>query len=112
MTNDATNHVGTDMRYEVGDRPFIVPDVITPNGDLQNESWHILNMDKLIERDITVKRIVIYNRWGQVVGEGTSGEYFSWRPFWSSADVFAYMIAYSVHSGNEYTQTGNITVIQ
>lgn len=112
VTNDATNHVGTDMRYEVGDRPFIVPDAITPNGDLRNESWRILNLDKLKERDITVKRIVIYNRWGQVVGEDTSGDYFRWQPFLSTTDVFAYMIAYSVHSGNEYTQTGNITVIQ
>lgn len=91
---------------------FDYNNAITPNGDLRNEYWRILNLDKLKERDITVKRIVIYNRWGQVVGEDTSGDYLRWQPFMSSTDVFAYMIAYSVHSGNEYTQTGNITVIQ
>ena len=112
VTNDATNHIGTDLRYEVGERPFIVPDAITPNDDGRNESWHILNLRKMEERDVRIKRIVIYNRWGQKVSEATSGDYFNWHPYMTTTDVYAYVIVYSVHSGTEYTQTGNITVIK
>lgn len=41
-------------------------DVITPNGDGINDSWHILNLDKFPNAIINV-----YNRWGNLVHEST-----------------------------------------
>lgn len=41
-------------------------DVISPNGDGINDSWHILNLDKFPNAIINV-----YNRWGNLVHEST-----------------------------------------
>nr|MBP6625361.1 gliding motility-associated C-terminal domain-containing protein [Chitinophagaceae bacterium] len=110
FTNEAVNYIGTNLKYEVGDKPFIVPNAVSPNNDDRNETWYILNMDKLKERDVKVKSIVILNRWGQKVASGYNDS-FVWHPLQMPTDVYAYMIVYSVHSGTVYTQSGNITII-
>jgi len=48
------------------DETVVIPDVITPNGDGENDIWVIVNIDQF-----PLNRVFIVNRWGDVVYQAT-----------------------------------------
>ncbi|MCS6934541.1 MAG: choice-of-anchor L domain-containing protein [Chitinophagales bacterium] len=58
------------VRINIIESPIAMPNVFTPNGDGRNDLFYpVFSNDKLA----TVKEFRIYNRWGQMVHNSTSG---------------------------------------
>ena len=85
--------------------PLTIPNVITPNGDSQNDNFQIQNAETY---DIALQ---IYNRWGNLIYETTNYQNdFSCK---ECADgVYYYvLIAKSKRNGREKEYKGSLTVI-
>jgi len=85
--------------------PLTIPNVITPNGDSQNDNFKILNSEYY---DIALQ---IYNRWGRLIYETSNYQNdFSCR---DCADgVYFYVLkAKSKRNGREKEYKGSLTVI-
>ena len=72
ITNTVSQQV-TVIAYSQIDE--LVPNVFTPNDDLVNDSWQILN--KLDPTSFSQFKVEVYNRWGQLVYE-TTDPAFTW----------------------------------
>ena len=86
--------------------PLTIPNVITPNGDSQNDNFVIQNAETY---DIALQ---IYNRWGNLIYETTNYQNdFSCR---DCADgVYFYVLkAKSKRNGREKDYKGSLTVIK
>jgi gliding motility-associated-like protein len=94
---------------------IILPNVISPNADGQNDVWRPYALSDP-ERDITglfdEYELTIYNRWGQVLHSGSSSR------TWTARDVadgsYFYQIAYRAECGTviDEERTGTITVLR
>jgi gliding motility-associated-like protein len=89
-----------------------LPNAITPSkADGQNDYFFI---PEKIRNQMADFKIVIYNRWGEMVFYSTD-KAFSWhgdyngKIFYNS--VYRYVIRYSDHFGEEFTVNGTITVL-
>jgi gliding motility-associated-like protein len=78
--------------YQICPPKIFIPNGFTPNGDLKNDFFAPSASDVL---DLTV---VIYNRWGQMIFEG-SGINITWDGAYKGAKakqgVYSYFITYS-----------------
>ncbi len=86
--------------------PLTIPNIITPNGDSQNDNFVIQNAETY---EIALQ---IYNRWGNLIYESTSYQNdFSCR---DCADgVYFYVLkAKSKRNGREKEYKGSLTVIK
>ena len=54
---------------------FIVPTAFTPDGDLMNDDWEILDIDLIYPNNI----VYVYNRWGSLLFKSKQGSYDSNR---------------------------------
>jgi gliding motility-associated-like protein len=81
-----------------------IPNVITPNGDNNNESFMApqVNEDSCLGQ---FQNIQIYNRYGKRIFESRH-EGFSWNGSGASAGVYYYVLSYS-----EYTYSGTISIL-
>ncbi|MEY3238019.1 MAG: hypothetical protein RI883_2120, partial [Bacteroidota bacterium] len=60
----------------INDCEIIVPTAFTPNGDLSNDVWNIVDIDNVYPNNI----VFVYNRWGNLLFESEKGNYLS-RPW-------------------------------
>ncbi|HNU57185.1 MAG TPA: gliding motility-associated C-terminal domain-containing protein [Flavobacteriales bacterium] len=94
---------------------IVLPNVISPNGDGQNDLWRPFSLEDP-DRDITTLfddySLTIMNRWGQVVHEGSSSR--SWGARDAAAGTYYYEISYRAECGAvvDGTFTGSITVLR
>jgi gliding motility-associated-like protein len=60
----------------IEDCEIIVPTAFTPNGDLVNDFWQILDLDEVYSNNV----VMVYNRWGSLLYQSDEGAYAS-RPW-------------------------------
>lgn len=89
---------------------IFAPDIFTPNGDGNNDTWHIIS-----STGIQVEQFKIYNRWGQKVWDAEDR-----RAQWDGRQhgrivdngTYYYMLHYTCLSdGKKYLKKGEINVI-
>ena len=87
---------------------LIIPEAISPNGDLINDLWNIGNID-LYPRIV----ITIYNRWGQEVWRSEPGYPFPWdgKSKGSVLPIDSYHYAIELNNGSR-TYVGTITIVK
>lgn len=113
ITNIARHMLGPDTTYEAGPHPFDLPNALTPNEDGLNESFHLLNRSFVERKQLTIDKVMIFNRWGQLVFQD-QGSSFKWTPrgHYNSNDVYTYKIFYTTRSGNKWEEKGEIVLIR
>jgi gliding motility-associated-like protein len=93
---------------------FVLPNAFSPNGDNQNEKFHLINAQFLAS---CVKEIyiAIYNRWGEKIFE-SSDINFSWDGIYRNKPedtaVFAYYLKAVLNNGKEVKKKGNISLLR
>jgi gliding motility-associated-like protein len=86
--------------------PLIIPNVITPNGDSQNDNFQIQNAETY---DIALQ---IYNRWGTLIYETTNYQ-DNYNCNDCAAGVYYYVLkAKSKRNGREKEYKGSLTVMK
>lgn len=94
---------------------ILLPNVISPNGDGQNDIWRPYALSDP-DRDITTLfdsyELTIFNRWGQEVHN--SGSSRSWTARDVAAGSYFYRLAYRAECGTvvDAEHTGSITVLR
>ncbi len=61
---------------EVQDLAILIPNVFTPNDDGLNDTWRISALEG--EYAPLFQRVMIYNRWGQLIHHQDGGDYIPW----------------------------------
>ena len=94
-----------------GDELFFLPDAFSPNGDGENDFFHLLGMTDCI----TEFNIEIYNRWGERV-YSSDDKLFSWDGRYKdnvlNTAVFGYYLRATLDSGNKVQRKGNISLLR
>ena len=83
--------------------------LFSPNGDGQNDTWYIGDIDKYPEANLT-----IYNRWGSMVYE-SQGYNNDWRGTSKSGQdlpMATYYYVIELSGDNNNTVTGSVTIIR
>ena len=85
---------------------FYIPNAFTPNNDGKNDVFRILMLD-----NYKLMRLLIYNRWGQVVFR-TEGSYKGWDGKLGGLpqpnDVYIYHLELQAPSGDKITKNGTL----
>ncbi len=91
----------TFIQYVIRPAEVIIPNVFTPNGDANNQYFHIEN-GQYYDNQLTV-----YNRWGQAIFEAKN-----YRNSWSGSGVpdGTYYYVFTLKEGREYT--GHVTILR
>ncbi len=76
-------------------KPFIIPNVVTLNGDGKNDSFKILSLPNTFSLNI-------YNRWGKLVYESGEGSFNEWTPEENSVGMYFYHLM-NKRDGKKYT---------
>lgn len=66
----------TNVVITINDCEIALPTAFTPNGDMVNDFWEIVDMDQVYPSNV----VYVYNRWGNLVYESNKGSYAS-RPW-------------------------------
>jgi len=88
-----------------------VPNVFSPNGDGENDSFHVCGSTECVTNYL----LEIYNRWGDRVfhstdaAEGWNGEYKGKK---MDDGVFVYSLIYGDYNSVEHKLKGNITLLR
>jgi len=92
----------------VNDVRLTIPEAFSPNNDLINDNWNIVNID--LYPDI---EIIIYNRWGQMVWESERGYPHPWDGRSKGIDlpVDAYHYVINLHNGSGLF-VGAVTIVR
>ncbi|MBK7958330.1 MAG: gliding motility-associated C-terminal domain-containing protein [Bacteroidetes bacterium] len=116
------NSIGCDsivvLNLELEDCPpkdacnrIYMPTAFTPNGDGVNDGFRPVLKSDLIKLD----KIIIYNRWGELVFDSEESLSFTWSHQTSKKDmqmgVYAYSVRYTC-SGERKLLTGNVTLLK
>ena len=88
------------MTYQVDGGPIIIPNVFSPNGDDENEAFHIQNVEHYLNE------LKIYSRWGNVVYEATNYKN-EWKGTGLSEGTYYYVLQVN---GEEYA--GHVTLLR
>lgn len=92
------------------DCDLVIPNIFSPNGDGQNETW-------LPEGGFISARASIYNRWGNLVFEGDmltkawSGKHYKNAELCSEG-VYFYVIQFERVDGSSKEQSGYVQLIR
>lgn len=112
QTDTATHIFGANLEYMPDEFPVKVPNAISPNQDGLNDQWHILNPDYLNQKMISIEKVIIKNRWGRVMFEGSGAQFYWTAENAQKNDVYTYQIIYKVRSGRAKEQRGEIMVLE
>lgn len=87
---------------------LIIPEAFSPNGDLINDVWNILNFERFPRIEIT-----LFNRWGQPVWKSMAGYAYPWdgTSNGSYLPVDSYFYIIELHNGSK-PKAGNVTIIR
>jgi gliding motility-associated-like protein len=87
---------------------LVIPEAISPNGDLINDVWNIKNTGLYSQIEIT-----IYNRWGQAVWKSDRGYPIPWdgRSKGEELPIDSYHYVIDLHNGSKPI-IGTITIIR
>ncbi|MBK8504441.1 MAG: gliding motility-associated C-terminal domain-containing protein [Saprospiraceae bacterium] len=102
--------MGMGQTIVVGNPPkYEIPNAFTPNGDQMNDSFKVL-----IFGNIELMEFKIFNRWGQVVFEGTGENGWDGRHNGEAApaDVYAYQAVLELLDGSTKTVRGEVTLLR
>ncbi len=69
----------------IQDCEIIVPTAFTPDGDLANDVWQILDLDEVYPNNV----VMVYNRWGSLLYQSDEGAYASrpWKGDYDGAEL-------------------------
>jgi len=92
------------------DENIQIPTIFTPNNDDSNDTWKPL----VGSPSISVVRVSVYNRWGQLVFEGVGND-----AVWDGrqneepapSDVYGYLIEFQC-AGLQVTRAGEVTLVR
>ncbi|MBK5284888.1 MAG: gliding motility-associated C-terminal domain-containing protein [Bacteroidia bacterium] len=88
---------------------FFVPNAFSPNGNDVNDYFSIT------EENLATMKIVIFNRWGQVIYTSEDKD-FRWDGTYNGSPVkqgiYGYMIIGKSYNGNDYTFNGTLTLVK
>jgi gliding motility-associated-like protein len=95
----------------IPDYEIFIPNVFTPDGNGQNDSWQIFGNMNAVKQ----LQVMVFNRWGEKVFEGNDIN-FEWDGTYRGEKVPPGVYVYTAkfvwlnnHSDNRYT--GSITVL-
>ena len=107
LTVDSAGCLGIDSIYVIiGVSPY---DAISPNGDLMNDVWEIVDIESYPSATVTV-----FNRWGEIVHQCSGGNaYVAWDGRYEEEllPVGTYYYVIDLNN-NENPQTGPITIVR
>jgi gliding motility-associated-like protein len=61
------------IQITIIDCEIVIPSAFTPNGDMVNDFWEIVDMDEVYPSNV----VYVYNRWGNLVYKSNKGSYAS-----------------------------------
>ena len=87
---------------------LVIPNAISPNGDLINDIWNIGQID--LYPDV---EIMIFNRWGETIWKSARGYPIPWdgRSNGSELPVDSYHYIIDLHDGSKLI-IGNVTIVR
>ncbi|MBK8144986.1 MAG: gliding motility-associated C-terminal domain-containing protein [Bacteroidetes bacterium] len=91
--------------------PLFVPNAFSPNGDLLNDEFRLIN-----NRDISLQQFSVYNRWGQEVFSSENDK-VGWEGNFKGVPcevgTYYYVVRYTcLYSGKEYIIKGDVTLVR
>ena len=114
LTNEygcrSSDTVTLTVRTDCVDADFLVPNIISPNGDGVNDFFYVLP-----QFDVDLKWLRIYDRWGELIfsaddfnqkWDGT----FKGQPL--NPGVYVYYLEVSCPNQSPYKKLGNVTIIK
>jgi gliding motility-associated-like protein len=107
LTVDSAGCLGIDSIYVIiGVSPY---DAISPNGDLMNDVWEIVDIESYPSATVTV-----FNRWGEIVHQCSGGNaYVAWDGTYEAEPLPVGTYYYVIDlNNNENPQTGPITIVR
>ncbi len=108
---DGNSCVNSDtLTVYVEDEMKIVPsNILTPNHNNQNDTWHIVNIDSYPEAEL-----MIFDRWGKLVYETTDYQN-DWTGLNRNGDILpdgTYYYVIRIRNGEEVVYKGAITILR
>lgn len=90
---------------------IFIPNVFTPNGDNHNDLWRIFT-----NKNVTVLRTQIFDRWGELVHDSDITGKIEWDGIFNGKNapngVYAYLVKYQIRNIGEEVQTGDVTIMR
>lgn len=89
--------------------PVYLPNAFSPNGDEENDVLYVIG------NCLETMKLRIYNRWGELVYEGTDpkqGWDGNFRQKQEDTGVFVYTLEYTLIDGKSGTKKGNISLLR
>jgi gliding motility-associated-like protein len=97
------------VTVEINCKPVYLPNAFSPNDDGENDKLFLYG------NCIKTMKLVIYNRWGQIVYEGTDPKE-GWNGYFNNkledTAVFAYYLEYTLLTGEGGNKKGNISLVR
>ena len=95
----------------IEDCDIIIPTAFTPDNDLANDHWEIVNLDEVYPNNV----VRIYNRWGNLIYESNVGNYATnpWKGKYKGNDlpVGSYYFIIELNDKNNTKKNGTISII-
>jgi len=99
------------------DLDAFIPNAFSPNGDQNNDEWHIYANPLQVER---IEELIIFDRWGNFIFQAKDWPINSERHGWDGRfrgktldpGVFAYSITFRLVNGQKRTIGGSITLVR
>lgn len=104
----------TDCSPASSEDAFVLPSAFSPNGDGQNDAWRLLYVPVLADC-IAEFQVMVYNRWGENVFEGTNIA-FSWDGTYNGkmeeTAVFGYYLEGTLKDGTKIKKKGDVSLLR
>ena len=99
--------------YVTYDANFAIPNVFSPNGDGNNDTWYVLNQGGLV----TVQQIRVFDRWGELVFDSQRDGSLEWNGDYEGKKQLMGNYVYTVKlkinaTGEEKFVKGNLALIR
>ncbi len=111
VTDDLGCEDEQQITLDILEPEYAIPNAFTPDGDGVNDYFQVVVQG----RNINVINARFYNRWGQLVHEG-SGVNHRWSGFhkdkMAPSDVYLYQITVQLPDGKEIVEQGELTLIR
>ena len=111
VTDDLGCEDMEEITLDVKEPVYAIPNAFTPDGDGMNDNFEVVIQGS----NIIVVNARFYNRWGQLVHEG-SGVNHRWNGFYKDqmapSDGYIYEIIVRLPDGEEIVEHGHMTLIR